>query len=52
MKREITITEFIDAYCSELKDTLNLETKQDSIEVNFTATEFNALLEVDTIIIA
>lgn len=46
MKREIKMTEFVDAYCSELRDALNIETKQDSIEVNFTATEFNALMEV------
>lgn len=40
------MTEFIDAYCSELRELLSVETKQDHIEVNFTVTEFNALMEV------
>ena len=40
------MTEFIDVYCSDLKELLESEAKQDHIEINFTATEFNALTEV------
>ncbi|WP_424626380.1 hypothetical protein [Achromobacter marplatensis] len=46
IRREMTTVEFIDVYCSELRDMLESETKQDHIEINFTATEFNALTEV------
>jgi hypothetical protein len=46
MEREITMMGFIDAYCTELSDMLGVETKQDTIDTNFTATEFNGLMEV------
>ena len=46
IKREITIEAFIDCYCSKLQDVLDAANKQDYVEINFAATEFNALVEV------
>lgn len=46
LKREMTMVEFIDVYCSELSGMLSMESKQDKIEINYTSTEFNALTEV------
>lgn len=46
VNRDLKMAEFIDSWCSELRNVLNAEAKQDYIEVNFTTTEFNALMEV------
>ena len=46
VKRDLKMAEFIDLWCSELRNVLNAEYKQDYIEVNFTTAEFNALMEV------
>lgn len=46
MRGEITAIAFIDSYCSKLQDVLNEGNKQDYVDINFAATEFNALVEV------
>lgn len=40
------MADFVHFYCSTLRDMLDAEARHDLVEVSFTATEFNALIEV------
>lgn len=46
VNRDLKMADFISLWCSELGSVLNAAAKKDYIEVNFTTTEFNALMEV------
>ena len=40
------VSKFIDSYCAKIRKLLDSEAKSDTIEVNFIASELNALIEV------
>ena len=46
-----TVPKFINSYCGKIRKFLESEAKCDTVEINFTSSELNALIEVRSLFI-